>query len=252
MVLDVERQQIVAEHPVENLVFPGTDAEHFRIRPRDVPELGHHQIVARVFEHPRQKGEVIVLHEHHCRSVADLVQNGIGELAVDALIIAPIVHVEARTGVGNVTQRPKRVVGKAVVVPLLFLLAEPYPAQGIGRIFGRDKHPVQCIDRFPIGGAAAVGNPYAAAGAHHRVECRGQTARRSDAMHFVVFVDVDEWLAIGDHDEFRVAEPLEHYSFQSFSSPIHVVLLCVRCDVQRAKGSPSRPTPYAKGISETP
>ena len=37
--LDVERQQVVAEQAVQDLLRPWTDAKRLRIRPRNVPEL---------------------------------------------------------------------------------------------------------------------------------------------------------------------------------------------------------------------
>ena len=47
MVLDVERQQVVAQQAVEDLVLPGADAEHLAVRPGDVPELHDDQVASR-------------------------------------------------------------------------------------------------------------------------------------------------------------------------------------------------------------
>ena len=44
VVLHVERQQIVAEQAVENLVLPRADAERFAVGPGNVPELDDHEI----------------------------------------------------------------------------------------------------------------------------------------------------------------------------------------------------------------
>ena len=89
------------------------------------------------------------------------------------------------------------------------------------------------VHHFPIGVAAAVGHPNAAAGPHDRVQGRRQAAGRPHAVDFVAFVDMDVRLAVGHDDELGLAKSLAHRVFQSLSCPSHVVLLYVRCDVQR-------------------
>ena len=74
--LDVERQQIVAEQAVQDLLAPGTDAKRLRVRPRNVPELADDDVGPRVLDEARQQREVIVLHEHDRRPVADLLEHG--------------------------------------------------------------------------------------------------------------------------------------------------------------------------------
>ena len=44
VVADLEAQEVVAEEAVEELVLPGQGAEGLRVRPGDVPELGHDQV----------------------------------------------------------------------------------------------------------------------------------------------------------------------------------------------------------------
>ena len=96
VVLDVESQQVVAEQAVEDFVLPGADAEDLAVGPGDVPELQHHQVRPGLLEHPRQQGEVVVLHEDHGRPARHFFEHGVGELAVDAAVVFPVGGVEAR------------------------------------------------------------------------------------------------------------------------------------------------------------
>ncbi len=225
VVLDVERQQVVAEQPVEDGLLPRADAERLGVRPRDVPELAHHRVGPHLLDHPRQQREVVVLHEDNRLGVADFVEHGIGEAPVDLDVLAPVAVVEHRARVGDVAQRPQGAVGQAVVVAVLLARRQPHPPQGVGRIVGRHAETAARVRRLAIAGAAAVRDPGAAARPHHRIECGDQAAGRLHPVHprprlaadqpadqprrpHVLHVDVR--LAIGDDNQARVAEPLGH------------------------------------------
>ncbi len=90
VMLDVKRQQIVAEQPVQDLLAPRADPKRFGIRPRNVPELADDDIGPRVLDEPRQQREVIVLHEHDRGAWRDLLQHGVGKAAVDAGVGGPV------------------------------------------------------------------------------------------------------------------------------------------------------------------
>src|SRR5262249_52416820 len=156
---------------------------------------------AGVFEHAGQQREVVVLHEDHRWFIPDLVQDGLGELLVDAAILLPVVGVEARPRAGDVAKGPERLVGHAVVVPLLLLLAQPDAPQGVGGFLGRDPHPAAVVGHGAVGVAAPVRHPGAATGAQHGVEGGGQTARRPRAADGLALVDVYEWFPVGHDDE---------------------------------------------------
>ena len=79
---------------------------------------------------------------------------------------------------GHVAERPQALVGEAVIVAVLLLVAQPDAAQDVARMFRRHADAVEPVDGFPVGGAAAVGDPGAAAGAHDRLDRRNQSARR--------------------------------------------------------------------------
>ena len=252
MILDVKRQQVVAQQAVENFLLPRADAEHLGIGPRNVPELGDDQIRAGVLEHARQQREMVVLYEDDRRPIVNLGQHGIGEFRIDVSVVLPIGGVETRPGVGHMAQGPEGLVRGAVIVALLFPLVEPHAAQRIRGILGRNGDAIESVGHGPIGVAAAVSDPNAAASLHDRIERGRQTARRTHAADFTILINVDIRLSIGDHDEFRVAKPLADGVFQSFPCPSHITLLYVRSalrkhsgasrsDWQRARPRPPRP-----------
>ncbi len=80
--LDVKADEVGPEQPVEQLALPGTNAERFRIGPGNVPEHGDSRIGPAFFDHRRQQGEVVVLHQQERIGGAfDLFELGIRELA---------------------------------------------------------------------------------------------------------------------------------------------------------------------------
>src|SRR5437867_2931679 len=103
MILDVERQQVVAQQPVEDVVLPRAHAERFAIGPRDVPEVHDDEIRSRVAEQPRQEGEMIVLHEDDGRSALYFFQNGLGKLPVDRTILRPVVGIKSSSRFATTT-----------------------------------------------------------------------------------------------------------------------------------------------------
>ena len=104
VVLGVEPEQVVAEHPVEQFVGPRADAERLRVGPRDVPELRHHQVRPRGLQQPRQEGEVVVLDEDERRAALRFLKHGRGERLVHPAVGVPVGRVErpgARTPGGT-------------------------------------------------------------------------------------------------------------------------------------------------------
>ena len=94
--------------------------------------------------------------------------------------------IELRARVGDVAERPQRVVGEPVVVALLFFGREPDPPQRVGRVVGRHLHaplrvrtsrsplPLPCAIHVPpharITGSSAVTRPLAGT-IHDRLVC---------------------------------------------------------------------------------
>jgi hypothetical protein len=71
-------------------------------------------------QHPGYEREVVVLHQDNRLVTSDFLGDGVGKPPVDALVTYPIAPSKNRCGKRRVTERPKALVGKAVVVrPLL-------------------------------------------------------------------------------------------------------------------------------------
>ena len=88
-----------------------------------MPELADDDVGPRVLDESRQQREVVVLHEDDRRPIADLFEHRVGEAPIDAHVLLPVALVELRARVGDVAERPERVVGEAVVVALFFFRA---------------------------------------------------------------------------------------------------------------------------------
>ena len=251
VILDVKRQNIIAEEAVEDLFLPRADAEHLAVGPRDVPEVEDDQVRPGLAEHPRQQGEVVVLHEDHGRLAVHLFQHGVGELAVDAAVMLPVGGVEARGGAGDVAQRPQGVVGEAVVVALLLLACVNQTRRrvyvgfsgGHGRC-GRGRRWLRGRRR-----RLPCAHPDAAAGPHDGVEGGGHAAGRPAETDLVAVVKMDVRLSVGDDDELGVAEARAGDFLQPFFRPGHGVLQCGggdfpsgrRRDRPRVHGDNARP-----------
>ena len=149
--LDMESDDRAAEKPVQDLLAPRTDAEHLRVRPRDMPEGDDRRFGQPLADQPRQQGEVIILDQHDRVSGFGLLDHDLGELPVHGLIAFPVGGAENRPREGDVTQRPKPFIGKAQIVALELLLGQPHAAKRIGRIVRRHHDVVAAVDRLPVG-----------------------------------------------------------------------------------------------------
>src|SRR5205807_6728473 len=159
------------------------------------------------------------------RLVVHFVENSLGELAIDAAVLFPIAGIEARARVRYMAERPKPLVGKTVVITLLFLLAEPDASQRVSRVLGRDTNPAAFIGHLAIRVAAAVRHPGAAACLHHRIECGCEPAGRLHPANFISVVNMDERLAVRQYDKLRASQARSRHLFQPFFSPGHGYLL---------------------------
>ena len=222
VILDMKPEQIVAEQAVQDVLLPRTDAEGLAVGPRDVPELAHRDVGARVLDEARQQREVIILHEHHGPVVADFVDHGIGETAIHAHVLMPVHVVELRPRIRDMAQRPQRVVGTPVVVALLLFFGEPHATQVVRRPVRRHAKAPARIGGLPVGAAAAVRDPGPANRAHHRIERGHEAACRPRPLNAFGFPPaanpvpqparvplapyVDVRLAIGDDDQSGAAQ----------------------------------------------
>ncbi len=90
----------------------------------------------------------------------------------------------------------------------------------VGLFPRRHANVVFAIHGFAIGSAAAVGNPYSGAGAHHRFQCRHQAA--GGMLNFdpaIVIVLVDVRLAVRQNDDLLAMKVPVQCLFQAFRGP---------------------------------
>src|SRR5207244_13421102 len=78
---------------------------------------------------------------------------------------------------GQATQRPPSRVAESVVVAALLLGRQRPPPQLIQRVLRWHADPVVAVHALTVGGAAAVSDPRARAGAHDRLQRRDQATR---------------------------------------------------------------------------
>ena len=96
-------------------------------------------------------------------------EHGRRELLVDRPILRPVLGPEERAVVHDVAERPEPLVGKSIVITLLFFLGEPDPLEHVLRILGGDSDFIPVIDDLPVGIAASMGNPGSSAGFEDRL-----------------------------------------------------------------------------------
>ena len=216
----VEAQDRRAEQPVDDLLAPGADRERLRVRPGNVPEGDDRGARQPLADHARRHREVIVLHQHDRVLALRLLHHGVGEAAVDRDVMVEIALAEDRPHEGDMAQRPQPLVGEAVVIAVLLLLAEPDAAQRIGGIVGRHRDAVVAVDALAVGRARAMRDPDAAAGAHHRLQRRDEAAGRGLQHDLAVLAAVvDVGLAVGDHHHLRARQFLHQQLVQGLRRP---------------------------------
>src|SRR6202041_764783 len=110
-------------------------------------------------------------------------------------------------------------VGKSVVITLLFLLAQPDPARGVVRIFRWYAQAVVLINRFAVGIAVAMGNPGSITGTKYWLDCSDHAARRHYHFYCLATLHVHVRLAIGDDKKAPIIQACAHVHGQSVGRP---------------------------------
>ena len=223
MGLGVEAEDRRAEQPVDDLLAPGADAEGLGIGPGDMPEGDDGRLGQPVADHARQQREMVVLHQDDRVLALGLGHDRIGEFLVHRAVELPVGFAEDRPHEGDVAERPEALVGGAVIIAVLLLFREPDPAQGVGRVIRRDGHPVVGVDHLPIRRAAAMGDPGAAAGAHHRLQGRHEAAcgdLQRDLPCLGAVVDIG--LAVRHHDDLGAGQLVGERRPQGIRAPIRM------------------------------
>ena len=200
--LGVKAEDARAEHSLEQLVAPGADAEPLRVGPGDVPEHDHGRPGQPLADEVGHEGEVIVLNEDDRVFRVDLLAESVRELLVDGLVVLPVLASEDGPGMCEVAERPETLVGKAVVVALLFFGREPDPPDQVGLFAGRHADPAVLVCRLSVRGTAPVGDPDSGAGPQDRLERGDETARgMNDDDTAVLGPSMDVRFPIRDDDD---------------------------------------------------
>src|SRR5271167_3305371 len=111
----MEADQVRTQQAVQKFALPWADRKCFRIWPWDVPEYCHAGVGPLLLDHPRQKSEVVILHQDYgLLGPGHFLQRGIGKLAIHLLVVLPIRSSKDWAGVRDVTERPQSLVGEAV------------------------------------------------------------------------------------------------------------------------------------------
>jgi hypothetical protein len=167
-----------------------------------MPENRDARVRALPLDQRRQQREVIVLNQDERRiHVRGLFEHGRREFFVDRGVVRPVLGAELRAGVHEVAEGPETFVGEARVEARLLILAEPDPAQGVARIVRRQAEPAGLVGRFPIGVAAGLRDPDAAAGAHHGLHGRHETGGRPLRLDASVAPDMAQGLAVRNDEQ---------------------------------------------------
>src|SRR5262249_24280504 len=121
-----------------------------------------------------------------------------------------------RALVHDVAERPQALVGEAVVVPRLFVGLQPDPAQRIGGIVGGQP---DALAHDPVGIAAPVGDPHAAARDHDRLHRREEAAGRLELADATTVAHVAHRLAIREYEDRAGPEAHLDELFEPFFRP---------------------------------
>ena len=227
----MEADQVRAQQSFNEFALPWTDSEDFRIGPWNVPENGDACVRTDLFNHFGNQCEVVILRQKNWRvHVRHLLQNGVGEALVDALVLQPVFRTENGARVGDVAERPKAFVRKSIVVAFVFFIREPDAAQGIAGAIRGHTEVVVGIHNFAVGAAGAIGDPCAVARQQNRFESGDHTARGHEHFdHLVAIVHMHVWLAVRDDEEGLVLKPVAQADPQTFSGPQRGIRIAQAC-----------------------
>jgi hypothetical protein len=238
VVLRVEAEDGAAEHPVEELRAPRTDAERLGVRPRNVPERDDGGFRQAIVDVARHQGEVVILHEDDRVFGARLGTDRGGKALVHFDVLLPVAGAEHGPHVRDVTQRPQPFVREAVVIAALLLLGEPDAAQRVRGLAGRHLDVVVPIDGLLVRGAVAMRDPRAGAGAHDRLHRGDQATRRAADRDLIALPHVDVRLAIGYEQDLVAGELVAQHRAQHFGTPRRAALEVAAAAVDFAQQRP--------------
>ena len=218
----LEPDDVAAEHAVENRL-PVRQPGHPRdVRPRNVPEHHDRGVRRPLAQEARQQRQMIVVDEDHGSPRTGLADHGVGEPAVDVLVVPPVAAGEPWRLERDMTERPERRIREAVVVAALLTATQPDAPQRVGTAVAGDLHPIARVDRGAIGGAGTMRDPRAGRGPQHRIERRHQAADRMPLDDRPVRREiVHARLTVGHHDHALAGKVPSQRALKPARAPSH-------------------------------
>ena len=104
--LRVESKDGASHQAVDEFLSPGTDSESLGVRPGDVPKRDDRRLWQSIADHPRQQGEMIVLHEHDRIIAGRLLKNHVSEPLVYLPVLSPVLLSKSRADKCDVAKWP--------------------------------------------------------------------------------------------------------------------------------------------------
>src|SRR5579864_8550183 len=95
--------------------------------------------------------------------IGDLLEHGVGELAVDLLVVLPILGTKDRPCMRDVAKRPQALISESKVVAVFFLALEPYAPKRVLRLGRRHAEAIVFVHGFAVRVAAGLRDPGAVA-----------------------------------------------------------------------------------------
>jgi len=154
-----------------------------------------------VFQHSREQGQMVILHEHECGFTGRLLKDGFSENLVGAPIALPVFRSKRGALERGVAKGPEAFVRQAIVVAAPGPLIQPDAPKRVGRILWRHGHVVESVHRQAVGVPAAASDPNPIRRAENWVKRRCQPAGRPMTLDCPARKLMDIGLAVSDDDE---------------------------------------------------
>src|SRR5215510_8989560 len=118
-------EEIISQQAREQLPPPGTHAVDLPGWPGDVPEVHDRQGRETLTEQGWAERQVIILDPHDGIGPGAFLDDRLGKVGIDLLVMTPVERLEHRALEIEVTQGPEGAVGEAIVKPPHLRLTEP-------------------------------------------------------------------------------------------------------------------------------
>ena len=225
MRLRVKTNQVRPQQSVNQLTLPGTNSEHFRIRPRNMPENCYARIRTGFLHHSRQEREVIILRQQDGRFRAfHFIEHRIGKVPVGLLVTQPVVGTKNGACMRDMAKGPQSFVGETLVIAFLFFCCQPHAPQVVAGPVRRDAQAIVRIHGLAVCATCAVRDPCSVAGQQHRFQGGNQSTGRNDYAHGSILVQyMHVRFAIGNHEKWLALQFISQAYAQALRSPLRSI-----------------------------